>query len=196
MQITIEKIIKALTIKGYAIFEQDDKNYNLNIVGIRSQENKVNAFDDIITTFWKYKGLWNLLQFHCTTDPGLYWLTSPGNPLGTAILKEGQYRGMWQVGKHKEQYEALVQRKPCVLIRDFDRDKELDFNGTEDEGLFGINCHRANAKQESTQIDKWSAGCQVFANPDDFHIFMTICGEAVENWGNSFTYTLINENNI
>jgi hypothetical protein len=32
------------------------------------------------------------------------------------------------------------------------------------EGIFGINIHKAGSRVEgSTQIDKWSAGCQVFS---------------------------------
>ena len=44
-------------------------------------------------------------------------------------------------------------------------------------GLFGINIHRATKWEgkKSTQIDKWSAGCQVIAANDDFKLFMEIC---------------------
>ena len=37
-------------------------------------------------------------------------------------------------------------------------------------GVFGINHHRANSKTTSTQVDKWSAGCQVQPNPVLFDI--------------------------
>ena len=37
--------------------------------------------------------------------------------------------------------------------------------------------HRATKWEgkKSTQIDKWSAGCQVIAANDDFKLFMEIC---------------------
>ena len=66
------------------------------------------------------------------------------------------------------------------------------------EGVFGINIHRATAKSggTSTRVDKWSAGCQVIAKNSDFKEFMEICHKAKDVWGNSFTYTLIESNDI
>ena len=119
------------------------------------------------------------------------------NKLGTGILKEGQYPGMWAQGLHQGKYTALKQVKPCTLIRDNNKDSKLDFNsGREEKGIFGINGHRANAKRESIQVDKWSAACQVLANPFDFDWVMETCEESAEIWGNSFTYTLINEKDL
>ena len=40
------------------------------------------------------------------------------------------------------------------------------------------------------------AGCQVIAANDDFTLFMEICRKARNVWGNSFTYTLINSDDI
>ena len=73
-------------------------------------------------------------------------------------------------------------------------DKVLDFDGSEDVGLFGINHHKAG--NESTQVDKWSAGCQVQPTSALWHIEMEIFKEAAASWGNSFTYTLIHENDL
>ena len=66
------------------------------------------------------------------------------------------------------------------------------------EGIFGINIHRATKYEgrKSTQIDKWSAGCQVIAANDDFRLFMEVCNKAKDTWSNSFTYTLINTNDL
>ena len=65
------------------------------------------------------------------------------------------------------------------------------------EGIFGINIHKAGSRVDgSTQIDKWSAGCQVFAKESDFNQFMEICNKAKDVWGNSFTYTLIESKDI
>lgn len=46
MTYTIDKIISVLKAKGYPVAEDDTKNYNLNLVGIRSLNNSVNSFDD------------------------------------------------------------------------------------------------------------------------------------------------------
>jgi hypothetical protein len=59
------------------------------------------------------------------------------------------------------------------------------------EGMYGINIHKAGS--DSTQVDRWSAGCQVFSRSADFAEFMSICYAAKNKWGNSFSYTLIDE---
>ena len=72
-----------------------------------------------------------------------------------------------------------------------------DENNTQ-TGLYGINIHRATGRQggTSTRVDKWSAGCQVIANNNDWHCFLDICQTAREIWGNNFTYTLIESRDI
>jgi hypothetical protein len=49
--------------------------------------------------------------------------------------------------------------------------------------------------QEGTTkfIDKYSAGCQVFANAADFGTFMALCQKHSQLYGNRFSYTLLNE---
>ena len=66
------------------------------------------------------------------------------------------------------------------------------------EGIYGINIHRATSREggKSVQVDKWSAGCQVIAANNDFKLFMEVVNKAAKVWGNSFTYTLINSNDI
>ena len=193
MDLTVKNIIKVLKEKDYAVFEEDSKNFNLNIVGIRTNDQQSNRFNDGMVIFWRYLGRWNSIGFPITTDPGTYWRKNPMNVKGTAILKEGQHKGMWKVGKHKG-YPALQQNKPCTVIRDNNEDNILDFNGEEDFGHFGINHHKAG--HNSTQVDKWSAGCQVQPNSALWHIEMEIFKEAASTWGNSFTYTLIHENDL
>ena len=46
----------------------------------------------------------------CTTLPGLYWLENPMNSKGCAILKEGQYKGVYEIDLHNGKYEAICQR--------------------------------------------------------------------------------------
>ena len=186
----LKDIIKAMTLKGYKVFENDNKPLNINYVGIRDTSG-VNKFNDWLVLFWKYKGQWSSFYRPATTDPGTYWLNNPMNVEGTAILKEDQYRGAWKLGKHKG-YDALVQRKEVTVIRDGNKDGILDLAGYEETGFFGINHHRANAKNESTQVDKWSAGCQVTSDPHLYDIFIQLCKESEEIWGEGLTYTLLN----
>ena len=197
---TRKQIETAVKAKGYKWFENG--NYNLNIVGVRNAEtlNEVtNKFDDHITLSYKVDGEWNYHCFDCTTDPGKHWVENIMRKEGVAILKENQYRGSHKIGLHQGKYEALRQQKPVQVYRDNDLDSNYDLlEENIQEGIFGINIHRATKWEgkKSTQIDKWSAGCQVIAANDDFRLFMEICNKAKDVWGNSFTYTLINSNDL
>lgn len=191
----IRAVLRILKNRKYRVY---NKPYQLNIIGIRSSRTEANRFDDLLLVFYKNKFLkWSFLLFSITTDPGTYWLKNPLNVDGTAILKEGQYVDAYRLGLHKGQYKALVQSKPVTVIRDYDRNAFLDFlNGTERSGHFGINIHRASASGESKTIDKWSAGCQVFAKAADFARFIALCETHAAHHGNKFTYTLIDQRAI
>ena len=187
---SIRALISTLKSKGYLIY---DKPYQLNIVGVRNETTVPNKFDDTIYVFWKNdQNKWEGKEYNATTDPGTYFLYNPLSKLGTAILKEGQWVDAYIIGLHRGIYDALVQRKPVTVIRDYDRNAVLDFeNGREETGLFGINIHKAG--KDSKDVDKWSAGCQVFQKSDDFNQFMDLARKHRELYGNKFTYTLIDE---
>jgi hypothetical protein len=185
--------IKSLFKKnGYKI---NDRPYELNIVGIRSQVTRPNHFDDEIHVFYKTNGLnWEYHRFHATTDPGTYWLKHPMILSGTAILAEGQYKNAYKLGLHRGQYLALVQIGRVSVIRDFNRNNKLDFfSGTKRNGYYGINIHRASINGTTKYVDKYSAGCQVFANISDFNHFLSMCKKHKTLYGNKFTYTLIDQ---
>lgn len=181
--------------KGYRVFAEDNLRYNLNLVGVRSQKTVPGSFDDWLCVFWKFIGQWNILKFPITTDPGSYWLKNPMNVKGCAIVKEGQYRNLWKLGKHRGEYDALVQHGNITVIRDANKDNVLNFGeDSEDTGNgFGINLHRAMPRGTTEVVDKWSAGCQVFANAEDFELFMNLARKAADFWGDGFTYTLLSE---
>ena len=187
--------LKAAVIKlGFKWFSQGD--YNLNIVGVRACDTQANTFNDLLCVAFYVDGQPHVFAFNATTDPGLYYRENPINLNGTAIVKEGQHNGLWQIGLHQGQYSALVQRKPIKVYRDNNRDQLINIDAPEQRGFFGINCHRANAINTSSQVDKWSAGCQVVADPLDFEQLMILCRQSTKRYSNSFTYTLINENNL
>ncbi len=197
---TREQIENAMASKGYRYFKSGD--LNLNIIGVRNLETKnrvTNAFDDCMTLSYKLDGEWKFHCFKCTTDPGTHWVENLLNPNGVAILKPNQYRGSHKIGLHQGKYEALRQQKALEVYRDDNQDEIYDcLEEDVDKGIFGINIHRATAKTggKSTRVDKWSAGCQVIASNDDFAVFMKICNQAKDLWGNSFTYTLIESKDI
>lgn len=169
------------------------KPYQLNIVGMRSENTNANRFDDEIHVFYvTHNGQWNYHTYVATTDPGTFWLNNPSYIQGTAILAQGQYKNAYAIGLHRGKYKALKQIKPVTVIRDYDRDALLDFNnGRIETGIFGINIHRAESNGTTKYIDKYSAGCQVFQNAEEFNQFMELCEKHKSLYGNSFTYTLI-----
>ena len=200
---TREQIQTAVESKGYKWFHDNtNKGYDVNIVGIRNNETKgrvTNAFDDKITISYKIEGEWQYHEFDCTTDPGSHWVDHPMLEKGVAILKPGQYRGSHKLRLHQGKYLALGQKKDVTVYRDGNLDGKYDFNeDNTDTGLFGINIHRATARKggKSTRVDKWSAGCQVIADNDDWYEFLDICQAAREIHGNSFSYTLLESRDI
>ncbi|WP_271270233.1 hypothetical protein [Aliamphritea hakodatensis] len=192
--ITTDLIRAACQRLDYKFFEYGD--YNLNIVGIRTADDKANTFNDFITVSFKVQGEWRLYVFDATTDPGVYYRQNPLNVLGTAILAAGQHPGAFKLGKHRGLYPALVQASPLPVHRDNDKDAELDTTGLVDEGWHGINMHHASARWVSKLVDKWSAGCQVLASKADLDFIVGLCRHSAALYGNRFTYTLLDEQDL
>ena len=211
---------------NYEIFSADYKDYNINIWGIRNKERKAGKFDDLMVLFWKYNGVWTQEVFTITTDPSDISLINMKNPLGTGIIKEGQYKGLWKKGLHKGDvsHPALVQAKPVTVIRDFNKDGFLNIPNVKDirpdrintyqiqGGIVkdyivnnivvyrehtlngGFNCHRASKYQLLQSVGLYSEGCQVHQSYSRFMSeFLPTIDEAIRSWGNSFSYTLVNE---
>ena len=200
MSYTKEQVEAAVKSKGYVYFEDvNNKGFDVNIVGIRNSstgQKVTNAFDDTLTISYKENGEWKFHSWPATTDPGkksmLEW-KKMGIKGGCARLVVGQYRGSHTIGLHQGKYEALRQQKPVKVYRD----SNLDLEYNEDkitEGIYGINIHKAG--QDSTWVENWSAGCNVFKRVKDFDQFMKICKKAAKIHGNSFTYTLIESSDI
>jgi hypothetical protein len=195
-QLQIELIKKVLAKKNYLFFENGQ--FNLNLIGIRTKGTTAGKYDDYMVAIYKDKmDKWVLKHWNITTDAGTHWLKNPMNRKGTALLVPNQYRGCWTIGLHQGKYKALTQFKPVKVYRDSNKDLILDYNAsTIDEGMFGINIHRSNPVKESVVNEKWSAGCQVFADPQDFSEFLILIDESARRYGDKFTYTLITENDF
>ena len=169
-------------------------NGDLNIVGVRSKNIESNKFDDEIHVMWLQNHLWQWRRYRCTTDPGLFWLQNPMKTVGTSILVPGQYPA-YKLDLHRGKYLALCQRAAKVTVyRDRNRDSTLDWGSADiatGEGWFGINIHHAG--NDSTRVDKWSAGCQVLARMADWNEFIAIC-QAHDS--GVFVYTLLTQEQI
>lgn len=190
---SIEALKKAVLNKGYPL---KTKTYELNIIGIRNDNSKPNAFDDTLCVLFKdeYDDE-TLICFSCTTDPGSYWLKNPLNVKGCAIMKEGHYPDVYKIGLHKG-YKALEQIGKIWFVRDNDKDNELDFDAkTEINEVIKANIHHAALPENSTLVDKWSAGCQVINK--GWNEFIELCAKSKLVTGQKyFSYTLINVKDI
>ena len=197
MSYTREQVEAAVKAKGYVWFEDAaNKGFDVNIVGIRNSATGqvvTNAFDDTLTISYKENGQWKFHSWSATTDPGKKGVLEYHNAAGVARLVEGQYRGSHTIRLHQGKYEALGQAKNVKVYRD--ANKNLTYDETKiQEGIFGINIHKAGA--DSTYVENWSEGCQVFKKSANFEEFMTICRKSRDIHGNSFTYTLIESTDI
>ena len=173
-------IMSLMKAKGYVFFDGADKKLNLNLIGVRRDNQGTNEFDDFMLVLYREEELMIQKRYLVTTDPGKYWLEHPINPEGTAVLIPNQYRSTWQLGKHQGKYEALVQRKKVGVWRDNNKDNIIDYNNLEvmNFGYYGINIHRSNPYTESYLVNKWSAGCQVFKRIAEYDEFLDLCKDS------------------
>jgi hypothetical protein len=196
MERKLTDIIKSAERLGYSIDKRPNK---LNIIGVRnSAATSQDKFDDLIAYFFYDKnGKLVGRVVSGTTDPSTAFLKSPINLKGAAILKSGQYKDAYQLGLHRNKYEALVQRKPVTVIRDDDRNALINYLAPTQTGLYGINIHKSTkGKNNEDIIGLDSAGCQVFRNIRDFEDMMQLARISKNKYGNSFTYTLLDDRDL
>lgn len=185
-------------MKEYSVSDLKDQFQKLgyiwpsgfHLIGVRSAADAPDSFDDRFHILWPVNGGLAIKSVPCTTNPGVYWLKNWFTPKGCAVLKPGQYLNCWKIGKHRNEYEALVQCAPVTIYYDTNKDSKSDEGGLQETDLFGINIHRAAQSWTSKVVDKWSAGCQVLADPNDFNELMRLCKSANQS---RFTYTLLKE---
>jgi hypothetical protein len=194
-KVTVDAVIAAYKKMGYPLCEKGE--YNLNIFGIRNEDDRdSNNFNDVIGVLYKKAGNWVLKVYDATTDPGLSGRLNPMNVNGVAVLVPGYYKGCWKVGLHQGKYQALKQYKPVKVYRDNNKDTKLNLDPkTIEEGMFGINIHRATAVEGLTSkiVNGFSHGCQVVAANNDFREFMTLVNTSAKTYGDVFSYALFKQ---
>jgi hypothetical protein len=160
---------------------------DLHLIGVRSKEDEANSFDD---HFYLINGT-DMYVYPGTTNPGLYWLHNPMNIDGAAIMATNQQCvDAYVLGRHKGVHKAWIQAKPIYFFRDNDKDNKSEEQGKKIFQVIGANIHRASNSHTSLKIDKWSAGCQVFADPVHHNQFIHISEVSKRSF---FTYTLLKE---
>lgn len=208
-KLSYQTIKAAVLSKGYAFFE-GEQPYDMNIIGIRANniDQTEDAYDDAICALYiDESGYKRAFIMQGTTDPGIQHLQKPifkaAIENGTAILVPGQYRGCYTMGAHGRgnwRHEALQQTGAVKIYRDGNLNNELDFEAdTITKGWFGINIHAASLWRDLKKIGRYSAGCQVVSDYDDFKLFIAVCKMQAAYWprvGNVYTYTLLEEKDI
>ena len=197
---------KAIENKGYVFFDKGD--YNLNFIWVRNDLHATNHFTDDLFVAYKVKGVETVLAIKCTTKPGLRG--SLLNPVtvqgvtGTAVIREGQYKGSWQfIDSYSDfsTYPFFRQIKPIDYFRDGDKDTEIDLIQEQDDKIFGTHWHRMSNSGdkrlvEQFEINNWSLGC-LGAPIVEWDKVVSIARNAVKlGQGNTFTGTLINAKDL
>lgn len=193
--ISYEKLCDTLRMLGYPVWI---KPFDLNVFGIRNPSNVPDLWDDTIGVAYRDdQNHKRIFLCPATTDPGLDYLLNPLNAKGTAIMCEGYYKKLWRRGMHKG-YKALVQVNPATFVRDFNRDRVLDFDGIRREtGIIGANLHRAHATLKAMRVGKYSAACQVVQMALDLaHTLGLVDLQAKYIKTDFVSYALMNERNF
>jgi len=147
------------------------------ILGVRSNEDTVNKFDD---KFYLFKGEQFISVASGTTNPGTPTLKQfeKVNKDGAAVVvADSWYYNLWKFGKHNGKVDALLQLGASIAVnRDTDKDDKSEAIGQVQTGYFGINFHpntyNINADNTGATIGWWSAGCQVVNDMDKYRTFI------------------------
>jgi len=215
-----DKIKNSVLAKG---FKWDDREFAINIVGIRNYsgvENgklkMTNKYIDLLTMSYIENGTKKSLSYAATTVPGRKWLIDgyekdrykngrlvarKGDLLnttyGAGIVKEGQYPRAYKRGKHRG-YNAFQQRGDFYIYRDNNRDVFFDFDSVHGPSdSYGMNLHRSKAGGTSDKVGGHSGGCQVLATDANLQTFLKLAKQHEAKLGErKFTYTLIKSNDL
>lgn len=202
----IDEIVATIEAKDYKFFSSGA--YNINMIGIRSDERNVDdTFRDALVLVYREQAESPLImkRYKITTLAGEAEMVDPSfqeaKTGGTAILVPNQYFGAWEIGIHgagKWAHEALIQHKAVQIYRDKNRDKVYDCDPKSiTEGWYGIDIHASVLwPGEAPRIMRNSAGCQVFARYDHYQEWLWILKKAAKEYSDVFSYTLLEEKDL
>lgn len=147
------------------------------IIGIQSQEDAFNAFDD---KFYVFDGPKFMQVSTGTTNCGkeALFFFSNYDLSGAAVWKTNQWcpdtytRGFHKSSRLDGGMRALKQEKPISYYRDNNRNQNVDEIGELRNDIIGLNIHGVDYNPYSQitreSINKWSFGCQVWNRMDDY----------------------------
>ena len=142
---------------------------NYWLLGVQSEEDKFNSFDD---KFYLFKGEKFVLVTSGTTNAGKAAMFGYEryNKKGVAVIKTNEwYYDLWESGLHRGKMKALRQISPIKYYRDSNKNTKIEEMGKLYEGIIYCNFH-TNSYNRFTKIIRWviggwSACCQVCNNP-------------------------------
>jgi hypothetical protein len=169
------------------------------IIGVRSEEDTPNVFDDKMYAF--INGQFQLVT-SCTTNPGgpvLLGGWKRFNSIGAAVLKSDEvYYDAYMrsdgksVRHHQGKMPCLRQVRSMKYFRDGNNDAKTDEVGQIHIGNFSTNIHANNynlsSRVVSRIIGEWSAGCQVVNVLSDYTRLLE-----TYPFGEPITYVLLKE---
>lgn len=198
---------------GYVFFENGD--FNLNLIAVRENDVFENTFSDTLNIVYKENGIWKLEKYNWTTLAGTFGVGGEQNPLtasqtgtgvsGTAVIVEGQYRGVFRFVDSVNynrlwlQYPYFDQIKNMNYYRDNDKNGIIT-RGSVYNGNYKTNLHRMTNNGVISRFVNywnvgWSQGCNGCPEPD-FKKIVALVRKAVALYGNIFSYTLLHRNQI
>lgn len=168
------------------------------IIGVRSEEDIYNVFDD---KFYLYLGDRFIMKLSGTTHSGGYGLKSflKWNKHGTAHVKSNEwYYGVYMksdgegIRHHNGKLPCLRQIRPFLYYRDDNKDEKVDEVGEVRQGIIGANFHvntyKTVEQAVSLYINGWSTACQVTNDVKKYYAMLKLLPQ-----GTPITYCLLKE---
>lgn len=177
-------------VKSLEKFKEIPKEYW--ILGVQSQEDEYNTFDD---KFYIFKGEKFIMVTSGTTNPGEFGLLNYNRygQSGTFVIKTNMwFYDLWKFGYHRGKMPALKQNKEIIGYRDNNKNRKSEEIGEPVTGFFGINFHTISYALKPgfwrKLIGGWSTGCQVINDITDYLKILELVKKQ-----NSVTYCIIKE---
>jgi hypothetical protein len=179
---------------------------NIFLVGVREEleikKKEGDRFTDKMMLIDPSKPNDKVISYQITTSPSVAFYSDPNRALnksGVAIMMPGVTK--YKVGVHRKgsptEHEALLQSGEMEINRYELNTKEIKTYrpGNKSTGAdYGINIHRSS-KDRGICVGPYSAGCQVFADGNDFSDFMNRIKAASQNNG-VFLYALLENDEL
>jgi hypothetical protein len=140
-----------------------------------------------------------IIPYQITTVPSLaYYGKKPMNPAGTGIKLPGETLYYLRENElNHGKYKMMVESEPIEVGRyEIGVDKFDTYKPSKkSKERTGMHIHRSSTKGKGVCVGPWSAGCQVFSDPEEWKDFISKAEEQSNN-GPKFLYSLVELDSI